>query len=129
MSQDTSKTLAVAFILGAALPTFTWTVQVPVPTADDYQLAKLPLVFQAVDQAELDKMRGIGLAEGELPPTDAEIVRRVVVGWPSLKDASGAEVSFSPEALAQLMRAPMVQLATVACYMSAMNGTAARKNG
>ncbi|MCV2349339.1 phage tail assembly chaperone [Paucibacter sp. Y2R2-4] len=119
----------IAFILGAALMNFTWTVNVPVPGQDQYQFAKLPLEFVQVDQAQLDKFRGIGLAEGEALPSDADIVRRVVVGWPDLKNAAGEPVPFSPEALEQLMLAPIVRSAIVATYMAAMSGGAARKNG
>lgn len=128
MSKTTNP--APSFILGAVLALqFTWTVRVPVPGNDDYSHAELPLNFRVVDQPELDKMRGIGLAEGETPPTDEQIVRRVVVGWPSLKDAAGNEVPFSDEALSQLLLSPMVRTATVATYMAAMSGMAARKNG
>lgn len=125
MSNDQSK--APAFILGAALPLFTWTVRVPVPGADDYQHAELPLLFQAVDQPELDRMRGLGPADGP-PPTEDEIVRQVVKGWPSLLDADGNDVPFSADALEKLMAAPMVRVAIVATYLSAMTGTAVRKN-
>lgn len=123
-----SDTKAPTFILGAALPTFNWTVRVPVPGNDDYSHAELPLTFQAVTQNELDRMRGIGLGEFEAPPTDAEIVRRVVVGWPALKDAAGNDVPFSHTALEQMLAAPMLRQATVATYMAAMSGMAARKN-
>ena len=122
------KTKAVAFVLGAALAQFTWTVRVPVPGDDDYLHAELPLTFKPLPQPELDKMRGIGLAEGEAAPTDAEIVSRVVVGWPRLLDADGELVPFNPVALALLTQAPMVRTAIVATYLAAMSGMAARKN-
>jgi len=128
MSKTTTP--SPSFVLGVVMALqFTWTVRVPVPGNDDYTHAELPLTFQAVDQTELDKMRGLGLAEGETPPTDEQIVRRVVVGWPSLKNAGGEEVPFSDEALTQLLRSPMVRTAIVATYMAAMSGMAARKNG
>lgn len=119
---DANKTQAPAFILGAALPRFTWTVRVPVPGDDTYHHAELPLIFQAVDQDELDVMQTGGTLQ-------ADIVRRVVVGWPGLQDAGGRDVPFSPVALEQLMSAPMVRVAIVATYIAAMTGTAARKNG
>ncbi|MFN3303042.1 MAG: phage tail assembly chaperone [Roseateles sp.] len=119
MSNDKPK--APAFVLGAALPQFTWTVRVPVPGNDDYAHAELPLTFQAVDQPELDELQNGGKLQ-------ADIVRRVVVGWPGLKDAHGSDVPFSPEALEKLMAAPMVRVAIVATYFAAMTGTAARKN-
>lgn len=121
MSDDKDKKPAPAFILGADLPRFTWTVRVPVPGDDDYTHAELPLTFQAVDQTELDHLRTGGLLQ-------EAIVRRVVVGWPSLKNAAGDDVAFSPEALNQLMAAPMMRVAIIATYFAAMDGTAARKN-
>lgn len=118
-----------AFVLGQALPRFVWTVRVPVPGNDQYAFAELPLEFQAVDQDELDLYQGQRKPkDGEKVPTDAEIVRRVVVGWPSLKNTDGAEVGFSPAALEDLMRSPMVRSAAVSTYLAAMSGMAARKN-
>lgn len=118
----------VPFVLDGPLPRFVWTVRVPVPGNDDYRFAALPLLFQAFDQLELDQMQGRNLPAGALPPTDEEIVRRVVVGWPSLRTATGEAVPFSPEALERLMRAPVVRAATVATYLAAMSGMGARKN-
>lgn len=123
-----SEAKTPTFILGAALPTFTWTVRVPVPGNDDYSYAELPLTFQAVEQEMLDRMRGIGVGESEVQLTDAQIVRKVVVGWPALQDAEGNDVPFSPAALERLMAAPMLRQAAVATYIAAMSGMAARKN-
>lgn len=125
MSGDAKTAL---FVLGAKAPDFWWTVQVPAPTDNDYQVAGLDLLFAPVEQPELDAMRGIGLAEGQVAPTDAQIVQRVVRGWRKLRDEHGQEVPFGPEALAQLMRAPVVRTAVVVTYLAAMSGTAARKN-
>lgn len=119
---------AASFVLGAAMQLFSWTVRVPVPSDDDYAVAELRLNFKALDQAELDRMRGVGLAEGQAAPTDAEICRRVVTGWPLLLNDAGEPVPFSPEALEQLLLAPMVRSAIVATYLAAMSGMAARKN-
>lgn len=126
MSNDKPK--APAFILGAALPLFCWTVRVPVPGANQYQFAELPLNFQAVDQDELDWMRGLRVVEGRPMPTEAEVVRHVVKGWPALQDADGNDVPFSPEALERVMLAPIVRTAIVATFFAAMTGTAATKN-
>lgn len=123
-----SDAKTATFILGAALPTFNWTVRVPVPVDDSYVHAELRLTFQAVERAELDRMRGIGLAEGERAPTDEEIVRQVVVGWPALTDATGQDVPFSDAARDRLMAAAMVRESTVATFLAAMSGMAVRKN-
>lgn len=134
MSTTTPNTPAAdalpAFILGQALPRFIWTVLVPAPGNDSYSFAALPLEFQAVDQDELDLYQGHRKPkEGESLPTDAQILQRVVVGWPSLKDKSGQDVPFSQPALARLMLSPMVRSAAVSTYLAAMSGMAARKNG
>lgn len=129
MSTTNSPTQAPDFVLGSDPFQFTWTVRVPVPGNDDYGHAALKLHFEAVDQAELDRMNGEGLAPGEAMPTEAEIVRRVVKGWPKLLDVTGQSVPFSPEALEKLMRAPVMRRAIVVTYLAAMGGTAARKNG
>jgi hypothetical protein len=125
---DANKPKAPDYVLGAALPLFSWTVRVPVPGNDQYLYAELPLLFQAVDQDELDWMRGLRVVEDRPMPTEAEVVQQVVKGWPALRDAQGNDVPFSAEALAKLMAAPMVRVATVATYFAAMTGTAARKN-
>lgn len=116
------------YVLGAAVPDFWWTVRIPSPTDNDYAVAELDLLFAPADQPELDAMRGIGLAEGEAPPTDAEIAQRKVRGWRKVRNELGQEVPFGPEGLQQLLRAPVVRTAIVATYLAAMSGTAARKN-
>ena len=111
----------------APAPDFWWTVKVPVPTDDDYEYAALRVKFAWASQAELDKMRGVGLAEGEAAPTDEQIALAKVRDF-ELKDEFGNPVPFSDEKLAELLNAPMVRSAIVATYMAAMNGMAARKN-
>jgi hypothetical protein len=120
-------TSAPQFIFGAAPPDFWWTVRVPVPTEDDYAHAELPVQFAQLPQTELDKMRGLGLADGEAAPSDEQIALRVLRGW-RLHDEAGQAVPFGPEALAQLLAAPLVRSAIVATYLACMNGMAARKN-
>lgn len=116
------------FILGAAPVRFNWTVRVPVPKDDDYVVVKLPLQFEAVDQAELNRFRGIGLAADQAVPSDVEIARRVVKGWPVLRNAEGSHVPFSEEALERVLKQPVMATAIVATYLAAMSGAAARKN-
>ena len=133
MSDDKNNTSSapagdLQFVLGSDPVEFTWTVRVPVPAADDYRFAKLPLNFIAVDQDALDRMQGRGLKKGEVPPTDMEICQGVVCGWPSMKNKAGEEVPFSAQSLAGLLKAPMVRAAIVATYLAAMSGMAARKN-
>jgi len=124
-----NTTQAPAFVLGMTLTlAFVWTVRVPVPGDDDYSHATLPLMFRPLDQTELDRIRGIGLAEGEAVLTDEQIIRLVVVGWPSLKNAAGEELPFNDENLGHLLTAPMMRSAIVATYLAAMSGMAARKN-
>lgn len=115
-----------AFVL-APPAAFWWTVKVPIPTDDDYSYAALRVKFAWADQTELDKMRGVGLAEGEAAPSDDDIARRKVIGF-ELKDEFKNPLEFSEANLALLLKAPMVRSAIVATYMAAMNGMAARKN-
>ncbi|WP_271008631.1 hypothetical protein [Paucibacter sp. B51] len=131
MSQQADKNSPspeLEFILGAAPVRFNWTVRVPVPKDDDYVVVKLPLQFEAVDQTELNRFRGIGLADGEQVPSDVEIARQVVKGWPVLRNAEGSLVPFSEAKLEQLLRHPVMATAIAATYLAAMNGVAARKN-
>lgn len=107
---------------------FWWTVRIPVPDDDDYQIAHLKCLFAWMDQATFDKLRGVGLAEGESAPTDEQIFRRVLLGWQGLADESGAAVPFSEEARAQLEAHTLVRSSIVATYMAVMSGVAARKN-
>lgn len=120
----------------AELPTFVlrpptdfwWTVRIPMATDSDYAFAKLDVLFAALPQAELDKLRGHGLAEGEAALSDSEICQRVVRGWRHLPDEHGNAVPFSPEALALLLAVPMVRTNLVLTYLAATSGMAARKN-
>jgi hypothetical protein len=123
-----SETKKPLFVLGSAIPDFWWTVRIPSPSDNDYTVAELDVLFAPVGQDKLDRIRGIGLRDDETPPTDAQICQRVVRGWRGLKNEQGEDVPFAPEALEQLLRAPMVRSAIVATYLAAMSGTAARKN-
>lgn len=126
MSNDNSKEAPI-FVFGQQIPDFWWTVRIPLPTDNDYRVALLDVQFAAVDQPELDRMRGIGLAEGEQAPSDAEIARQVMRGW-KLVDANGQPVLFEPHRVDELLRAPIVRTAIVSTYLAAMSGVAARKN-
>lgn len=125
MTQDTSTT--VPFVL--RMPSqFLWTVRVPVPVDEGYQIATFQAMFKPVDQPRLDAMRGVGLADGQPLPTEDEICREVLVGWRKLQGPTGEELDFSAEARDQLLRVPVVRAAVVATYMLAMSGAGARKN-
>lgn len=126
MSEAKPDTLPT-FVLKA--PTsFWWTVRIPTATDTDYSYAKLDVLFAALPQTELDKMRGAGLAEGDQLPSEDDIARRVVKGWRHLPDENGDAVPFTPEKLGELLAVPMVRTHIVATYMAATSGMAARKN-
>lgn len=107
---------------------FWWTVRVPVPGDNDYTHTALDVLFKPLKQDRLDKMRGVGLAEGEQQPSDEQVARAVLKGW-RLKTPEGADVPFNEENLANLLLAPLVRTAIVATYMTVMAGLGARKNG
>ncbi len=107
---------------------FWWTVKLPVPTDGDYVMARLDVLFAALPQAEVDRMRGVGLADGEVPPSDAEIARRVLKGWRDLADEDGNPVPYSEDAREQLLQTPAMRTALVMTYLAAVSGLAARKN-
>jgi hypothetical protein len=103
-------------------------VKLPVPTDGDYVMARLDVLFAALPQAEVDRMRGVGLADGEVPPSDAEIARRVLKGWRDLADEDGNPVPYSEDAREQLLQTPAMRTALVMTYLAAVSGLAARKN-
>lgn len=108
---------------------FWWTVKVPVPGNDDYQLAALLLQFKPVAQQRLDQMSGTELPTDERPlPSEADICREVVVGWSGVQGEDGEVLYFSPTALDALLNVPVVRSAIVATYMAVMRGMGARKN-
>jgi hypothetical protein len=125
MSETQDK--APAFVLRMPA-SFTWTVRIPVPGDDEYKHATLRVRFKPVSQQRLDAFRGVGLAEGEAPPSDRDIAHEVLEGW-GLKDEAGEPVPFTPEKLDEVLAVPMARTAIVATYMAAMSGMAARKNG
>ena len=107
---------------------FWWPVKVPIPQDGDYLLARLDVLFAALRQDEIDRMKGVGLADGQKPPTDREIALRVVRGWRELQGEDGNPVPFSAEALEQLLLEPAMRTAIVMTYLAAVSGLAARKN-
>lgn len=108
---------------------FWWTVRIPVPADNSYTTATLDMQFKPEPQEQIDRFRGIGLEDGDAMPTEAEICRRVVVGWRNLADEAGVVHPFSPEALGALLAVPVVRTAIVTTYLAVMTGMAARKNG
>ena len=122
---DTDKTSPFVLRMPA---NFWWTVRIPVPSDNTYTTATLDMLFKPQPQKELDKFQGLGLEEGDVMPTEAEICRRVVAGWRNLADEEGVVHPFSPEALGALLAVPVVRTAIVATYMTVMRGVAARKN-
>jgi|APTNR8051073442_1049403.scaffolds.fasta_scaffold114480_2 hypothetical protein len=118
----------LAFILDAEPAPFWWPVMVPVPTDGDYLHARLDVQFELLPQTELDKMRGLGLADGEAPATDLQICQRVVRDV-RVKNKAGQVAPFTPQVLQQLLAAPMVRTAMVATYLAVTSGLGARKNG
>ena len=117
-----------AFVLKAPKD-FWWTVRIPVPTDDDYQLVNFKCLFLWLDQTKIDRMRGIGLEQGQEAPTDHVIAKTVLKGWQHLDDGEGGSVPFSEEARDQVLASPMVRSSIVATYLAVMTGVAARKNG
>lgn len=108
---------------------FWWEVKIPIAEDSDYRFAKLDVLFAALEQPELDKLQGLGLAAEQALPTNDEVCHRVVRGWRHLPDEKGHAIVFSPEALAQLLKVPMAREAIAATYLAASRGLAARKNG
>lgn len=107
---------------------FWWTVRVPVPVHDDYQVAELDVLFEPKPQDRIDQMRGLQpLPDGQVL-TETQICREVVRGWKRLLGEDGQDVPFSPQALEQALAAPLLRASIVATYLAAMTGMAARKN-
>jgi hypothetical protein len=107
---------------------FWWTVRIPVPSENDYQHCKLDVLFEPLSQKQLDRMRGIGLDEGEQPPTDEAIARKVIKNWRGMKGPDGVDLPFNDEALGHLLLVPLARTAIVATYFTVMSGIGARKN-
>lgn len=108
---------------------FWWEVKIPIPTDNDYTLCKLDVLFAALPQPEIDRMRGQGLQPGDAMPTELEAAQRVVRGWRHLPDENGNAVPYSEAARDQLLAVPAVRTCILATFMAASSGMAARKNG
>jgi hypothetical protein len=116
-----------AFVLQAPKD-FWWTVRIPVPTDNDYQVAVLDVQFAALPQPELDRMRGVGLQPGEAVPSELASVLRVMRGWRGLQDEHGQAVPYTDAKRDELLAAPAVRTCILATYLAASSGMAARKN-
>jgi len=112
-----------------AMPTaFWWTVRIPVPAENDYQHCRLDVLFEPLSQRALDRMRGVGLEEGEQAPSDEAIARKVIKNWRGMKGPDGSDLPFNEEALGNLLLVPLARTAIVATYFTVMAGVGARKN-
>lgn len=116
-----------AFVLQAPKD-FWWTVRIPVPTDNDYQVAVLDVLFAALHQTELDRMRGVGLKPDEAMPSELDSVLRVMRGWRGLLDEHGNQVPYSEANRDILLAQPAVRTCILATYLAASSGMAARKN-
>ncbi len=111
-----------------APPTFQHKVIVPVPQADgSFAHQDFDAVFDILTQAELDQViTDIGPVGGP-NDADANIIRRVLVSWKRIKNASDEEVPFSHEHREKLISIPYVRRAIAETFVSVLMGLK-RKN-
>lgn len=88
-------------------PTFPATVGLTVP--GQKETAALEIVFRHKDTEALRAWMEGRPAGGEAagppaPRTDAEFLGEVVAGWSGMQDAAGADVPYTPEAFARLLK-------------------------
>lgn len=107
---------------------FWWTVRVPLPVENSYEVATLDLQFKPLPQARIDQFRGLGLTDSQVLPTEREICHEVVCGWRHLADESGVVQGFSTDGLERLLDMPVMRASIVTTYLTVMSGMAARKN-
>ena len=91
---------------------FDWPVDVHVPGAG---AQKFTAAFEELGQDDLDR-----IAEGER--ADAELARRVLVGWSGVVDDTGAEVPFSDARRDALIARPYARYAIARGYYEAILG-------
>jgi hypothetical protein len=106
--------------------TFLWTVRVSVPTSGGrHEIHTFDLEFRRLTQSELTTLAENIQNEQQ---TALEIVRDIVVGWPSgaIVDDDGP-VPYSDSALQQLLEVPMVAGAILTAFLDAYNGQAAKR--
>lgn len=124
---STSLDEAPQFVLRQPVD-FWWDVKVPVPHEGEYRFLRFEALFAALPQDELDRMRGIGLAQDDQRLTDEQIARRVLRGWRHVNDEQGQPLPFTADNVSRLLQWPLARTAVVATYLAATSGLAARKN-
>lgn len=109
------------FILKAAHE-FEWPVIVQEPEDGKHQARQFFARFLVLPQDEIE-----GLIKDSPERVDVALLRRALIGWRGVQDATKEEVPFSDEAREQLIAIPYVRLATVLAYRDAIAGIR-RKN-
>lgn len=103
--------------------TFTWPVQVEIPGEGKAIKAQFTAEFRRLPQSRMDE-----ILAADTPPSDAELVREVMVGWKDVKDEAGTELEFNQVNLAQLLEVTGMRAIIGRAFMEAMLGGAKRKN-
>ncbi|AEA59774.1 hypothetical protein [Burkholderia gladioli] len=104
-------------------PTFTTKIDVVEPGTSEtgeVETSSFVAKFKRLDDAQLKSMIDSGDA-------DVEQIRKVLVGWYGLVDASGAEVPFSDATRDALLSIPAALHAITMAFFPSLRG-AARKN-
>ncbi len=105
-------------------PTYTWPVQVELPTdGGKVEKATFDVEFKRLTQSRVDEIR-MAVERGEM--RDIDLAREAMVGWTGVVDGDGP-VPYSESARDQLLDIPMVSSAIVTALLGSLSG-ARRKN-
>ncbi len=104
----------------AKKPAYFWPVSIKTPAdGGRYEKESFEVQFKVLKQSEIKSLI-------ETVSTDEEFCRKIVCGWKSVSDESGAAIQFTDSAFDELLETPGVAKEIAKAYMESYQGAASK---